>query len=73
MGYTQIALENKIIDLYPELERNGISLSLEFDEGKNTWIVHFIKGKQRRYAFIDKKDADACMDGQVCIYLSFYI
>lgn len=69
MGYTQVALENKLTDLYPELERNGISLSLEFDEDKKAWVIHFKKGNHRRYAFLDKKDADACMDGNVCIYM----
>ncbi len=35
MGYTQVALEDKLLEMYPELERNGIAVTLEFDEGKD--------------------------------------
>ncbi len=73
MGYTQVALEDRILEMYPELERNGIAVSLEFDKKKNAWVVHFTKGQHKRYAFLDKKDADSCMDGQSCIYLGTLI
>ena len=73
MGYTQVALEDKLLDMYPEIQKNGISVALEFDEGKNAWVIHFTKGNHKRYAFLDKKDADACMDGNVCIYLGTLI
>jgi hypothetical protein len=69
MGYTQVALEEKIYELYPELQRYNIKLSLEFDEQKDAWIIKFEKDGLKRYAILDKKDADACMDGYVCIYL----
>ena len=69
MGYTQVALEEKIYELYPELQKHNIKLSLEFDEEKNAWLIKFEKDGVKRYAILDKKDADACMDGYVCIYL----
>jgi len=73
MGYTQVALEDRILAMYPELERNGIAVSLEFDKKKDAWVVHFTKGSHKRYAFLDKKDADSCMDGQSCIYMGTLI
>ncbi len=73
MGYTQVALQEKLYELYPELQKHNISLSLSFDEEKNAWIVKFQKGDIFRYAILDKKDADACMDGYVCIYLGVLI
>ncbi len=73
MGYTQVALEEKLYELYPELEKYNIKVALEFDEEKNAWIVKFQKGDTKQYAILDKKDADACMDGYVCIYLGVLI
>jgi len=69
MGYSQVALEDKILEMYPEIRNHEISLSLGFDREKNAYIVALQKGKVKRYAFLDKKDADSCMDGNVCIYL----
>ncbi len=69
MGYTQVGLEDKLLEMYPEITKEGLSLKLEFDEEKNAWIIHFEKRGHKRYAILDKKDADTCMDGNVCIYL----
>jgi len=73
MGYTQVALEEKLFEMYPDLREYGISLKIEFDESKNAWIIHFEKGGRKRYAILDKKDADSCMDGNVCIYLGVLV
>jgi hypothetical protein len=69
MGYTQVGLEDKIYEMYPELMEHKIALRLSFDGDRNAWVVTFEKGGKSRYAFLDKADADACMDGYVCIYL----
>ncbi len=57
--------------MYPEIGQQGISLSLGFDKERNAYIVRLQKDDVKRYAFLDKKDADSCMDGNVCIYLGF--
>jgi len=69
MGYTQVGLEDKIYEMYPELMEHKIALRLNFEEERNAWVIHFEKGGKSRYAFLDKADADACMDGYTCIYL----
>ncbi len=71
MGYSQVALEDKILEMYPEIRKHDISLTLSLDRDKNVYIVGLQKGDVKRYAFLDKKDADSCMDGNVCIYLGF--
>ena len=71
MGYSQVALEDKILEMYPEIRKHDISLSIGFDKEKNAYVVGLRKGDIKRYAFLDKKDADSCMDGNVCIYLGF--
>ncbi len=35
MGYTKVALEDKILQMYPEITDHGISVSLDFSEAKN--------------------------------------
>ena len=73
MSYTEADLEKKLLELYPEIKKFGLSLALEFDDDKNAWIVSFQKGNHKRHAILDKKDADSCIDGSVCIYLGVLI
>lgn len=73
MSYTEVELKNKLYEIYPEIKKFGMSLSLEFDKEKDAWVVSFVKGKQRRHAFLDKKDADSCIEGTSCIYLGMLI
>ena len=73
MGYTNVALEDKIMKMYPDIEKHGISVSLEFNQEKNAYIVKFKKGKHDLTTHLEKKDADECMDGIKCVYLSVQI
>jgi hypothetical protein len=73
MGYSEAALKKKLLDLYPEISKYDLSLSLSFDQEKDAWIVSFEKESHKRHAILDKKDADACLDGNVCIYLGMLI
>ena len=69
MGYTIVALKEKIMEMYPEIEKHGIYAVLEFSEEKNAYIVRFKKGNQELTTHLEKKDADDCMDGIKCVYL----
>ena len=73
MSYGKEELKKKLSDMYPEIETYGLSTGLDFDEGKNAWVVSFRKGNHRRHAFLDKRDADACIEGNACIYLGVLI
>ncbi|GAB4409355.1 MAG: hypothetical protein OHK0032_04940 [Thermodesulfovibrionales bacterium] len=73
MGYTLVALKEKIQEMYPEIEKNGISVGLTFDEQKNAYIVHFKKGNQELTTHLEKKDADECMNGIKCVYLGIQV
>lgn len=73
MSYTKEDLKKKLLDMYPEIDTYGLSTQLEFDDGKKAWVVTFSKGKHRRHAFLDKKDADSCIEGNACIYLGILI
>ncbi|OGW41007.1 MAG: hypothetical protein A2Y97_04170 [Nitrospirae bacterium RBG_13_39_12] len=69
MGYTQVALEDKILEMYPEITKHGISIGLSFDETKNAYIVKFKKDNHELTTHLEKKAADDCMDNFKCVYL----
>ncbi len=73
MGYTVVALKDRILEMYPEITRHGISLSVEFSQEKNVYIVKLKKGHNELTTHLEKKDADECMDGIKCIYLGTQI
>jgi hypothetical protein len=59
--------------MYPEITRHGISISLNFNEEKNAYIVKFKKGKNELTTHLGKKDADDCMNNIKCVYLGVQI
>lgn len=73
MAYSREELSKKLLEMYPEIEKFGLSLSLDFDESKNAWVVTLEKDNHKRHAFLDKKDADSCIEGNACIYLGMLI
>lgn len=73
MAYTLESLKAKIIEFYPEINRHGLETSLTFDEAKNAYIVKLAKGEHALTTHLEKSDADACMEGNKCIYLGVQI
>lgn len=73
MGYTRVALEDKILEMYPEIGKHGISVNIDFDERKNAYIVKLSKDKNELTTHLEKKDADDCMDNIKCVYLGVQI
>ncbi|MGC1455113.1 MAG: hypothetical protein WA946_08010 [Nitrospirota bacterium] len=73
MGYTNVALKDKIMEMYPEIGKYGIAASLDFDKGKNAYIIKFKKGSRELTTHLEKKDADDCMDGIKCVYLGVQV
>jgi hypothetical protein len=69
MGYTNADLKSKIAEMYPEVQKHGISVSLDFNNKKNAYIVKFQKDKHELTTHLEKKDADECMNGVKCVYL----
>jgi len=66
MGYTQVALEDKLLEMYPDILKKGISPRLSFDEGKDAWMVKLVKGGKEVTVCLNKEDADTCMDNKFC-------
>jgi hypothetical protein len=73
MGYTSVALEDKILDMYPEIRKHDIAVSLYFSEEKKAYVVQFKKDRHELETYIDKSDADECMDGLKCVHLGVHL
>jgi hypothetical protein len=73
MGYTVVGLKTKVLEMYPEIEKMQVISSLTFDEGKNAYVLKLTKGPHELSTYIDKADADRCMDGHVCVSLGVQV
>lgn len=73
MGYTNVALKDRIIEMYPEVGKHGITVSLDFSKEKKAYVIKFKKDSHELTTHLEKKDADECMDGLKCIHLGIQL
>ncbi len=73
MAYTLDALKGKITEMYPEIKQHDIMLSLEFDANKDAYRLKFNKGAHELTTYLEKKDADECMNNVKCVYLGVQV
>ena len=69
MGYSNVILKDKILDMYPEIRKHDIAVSITFSEEKNSYIVKFKKDTHELETYLDKSDADECMYDVKCVHL----
>ena len=70
MGYTVVALKDKIMELHPEIAQHGLNLRVTFDEGNNRYELKISKAGHEFGMYLEKKDADGCLDGKKCVNLA---
>ena len=63
----------KIQQLYPEIGECGIDLTVDFDKRQNAWVVNLKKDNHELKHFLEKPDAEACIDGKQCVALGLEI
>ncbi len=73
MGYTIVGLKEKILEMYPEITKLGVVSTLTFDDQKQAYLLKLAKGPHELGTYIDKPDADRCMDGYVCVSLGVQV
>lgn len=73
MSYSTVALEDKLLEMYPEIREQGISVSLNFDGDENAYVIQFKKDSHQLTTNLDKQDADECMDGVKCVHLGVQV
>jgi hypothetical protein len=62
MGNMLAGFEHKILEMRPDIERQGLSARFRFNEHEAEWVVTLKKGARELTTRL-KTDADACMDG----------
>lgn len=60
---------DKIKSIYPDIGECGIDIDVDFDQSKDTWVVHLKKWTHSLNHFLVAPYADRCMVGQQCIAL----
>lgn len=73
MGYSNVALKEKITEMYPEIDQHGISVGLAFNEEKDSYEIRLKKGAHELSTYLDEKDAKECMDGHKCVHLGLKV
>ncbi len=73
MGYTNVALKDKIYEMYPEIGQHGITMGLDFNYNLKTFDVKLKKDSDELTTHLEQKNADECMDGMKCIHLGVQI
>jgi hypothetical protein len=64
---------DKIQQLYPEIGECGIDLTVDFDKRQNAWVVDLKKDNHELKHFLDKPDAEACIESKQCVALGLEI
>ena len=73
MSYTKENLAEKLREMYREINEHNLELSLDFSDEKDAWVIGLKKGVHELTTYLEKKDADECMNGIKCIYLGIQI
>ena len=73
MSYSVIALKDKVLEMYPELQRQGVMVNLVFDEAKGAYVVKMHKGGHELTTHLERIDADDCMNGVKCVSLGIQV
>lgn len=71
--YSKEELCNKISDLYPDIGKCGIDLTVEYDREQKIWLVDLRKGDHELKHHLEIPDADACMADKQCVSLGLEI
>jgi len=73
MSYSMEALKNKITEFYPDIEKHQVKTDVTFDKEKKVYVIKMEKGGHGLTTFLEKPDADSCIDGKKCVYLGLHI
>ena len=69
MKYTIVALKEKILEMYPDIAQHRVTVGVSWSGEKNAYILKFKRGKEELVTYIDKMDADDCMNNIRCVHL----
>jgi hypothetical protein len=73
MSVDRDKLALKLKEMYPEIVQHGLDLALCFDDKKDAWVVELSKGLHKLTTHLERKDAEACLEGVQCIYFGVQV
>ncbi|MDA8098010.1 MAG: hypothetical protein M0042_00125 [Nitrospiraceae bacterium] len=73
MKYTNVALKEKIAEMYPEITQHKLTLGISFSEEKDAFVLTFRRGKDELITYLDRMDADDCMNNIKCVHLGIKV
>jgi hypothetical protein len=73
MEHTIAELQAKIHEMYPDIDKYGVESSVTFDQGKNAFVLELKKDVHHLATYINKEDADKCLDNIECVHLGVQI
>jgi|WetSurSiteA1Bulk_404760.scaffolds.fasta_scaffold42734_1 uncharacterized membrane protein HdeD (DUF308 family) len=73
ISYTFEGLKDMIFELHPEIVQHALNLSVTFDEAQNAYVLTFNRGGRELKTYLNKQDADECLQGEKCIHLGVQI
>jgi hypothetical protein len=73
MSFTPAAIKDKITEMYPEIDKHKIIMSVDFDAAKDAYLVKLKKDKHEMTTHVEKKDAEDCLRNIKCVYLGTQI
>jgi hypothetical protein len=73
MEHNKEELLEKLRQMHPEIQKYNLNLDAEWLADKNAWLVKVDHGDLKLHTYLDKSDADACLEGTQCVYLGVQI
>ena len=73
MSVDKSLLDGKIREMYPEIGRFGLSMSLSFAEDKKAWAVKLVHAGHELLTYVEPSDAEKCLGGVECVHLGHQI
>ncbi len=63
----------KIREIYPDIGECGIDIDVTFDDIQSRWVVDLKKDRHHLKTYLEKGDAEFCLEGKQCVGLGIEI
>ncbi|MBU0480082.1 MAG: hypothetical protein KKG47_03155 [Proteobacteria bacterium] len=64
---------NKITQIYPDIGACGINLDVQYDDGKEAWMVDLSKNHHHLQTRLEMDEAEKCLAGKQCVSLGIQV
>ncbi len=64
--YAENVLQSKLLTMYPDIRKKGVSLNLNYDNAKKSYIVKLAPASKEQTILLPEADAETCMTGKIC-------